>query len=271
LIAGIVLGVESLAPAATFPSATGSGFFTYDGSALTLDSITGLSQIFYSPTESTFSPLEDVAISATAELTGVTRIGASLVFTDGTFSITAGSDVLMTADIIDVELMPTSSHTANINPGLSMINLENVVVAQPSSGTSRFITDWLTAAQASGRGVIGLSLVNTNAGSLNPLVPPAGGNVVFSLEPTNEGAPGPHIVPADRDEDGDVDGIDFSVFASCFNQAGNPPRTLGCDEDSRTALDFDDDGDIDGIDFSKFAACFNGAGNPPRSEGCPQN
>jgi hypothetical protein len=78
-------------------------------------------------------------------------------------------------------------------------------------------------------------------------------------------------VPADRDSDGDVDGIDFSVFASCFNKAGNPPRTLGCDPDDQDALDFDDDGDIDGVDFSSFASCFNKAGNPPRTAGCPQN
>jgi len=30
--------------------------------------------------------------------------------------------------------------------------------------------------------------------------------------------------PADFDCDGDVDGIDFSFFASAFNKAGNPPR-----------------------------------------------
>ena len=33
---------------------------------------------------------------------------------------------------------------------------------------------------------------------------------------------------ADFDEDCDVDGIDFAVFASCYNKAGNPPRSLGC-------------------------------------------
>ena len=68
-----------------------------------------------------------------------------------------------------------------------------------------------------------------------------------------------------------MDGIDFSVFASCFNKAGNPPRTFGCDSDAQNAFDFDKDGDIDGVDFSKFASCFNKAGNPPRTIGCPQN
>jgi hypothetical protein len=38
----------------------------------------------------------------------------------------------------------------------------------------------------------------------------------------------PGVVRADFDEDGDVDGVDFATFASCFNKAGNPPRTLGC-------------------------------------------
>jgi hypothetical protein len=79
------------------------------------------------------------------------------------------------------------------------------------------------------------------------------------------------FVPADCDEDGDVDGVDFSVFASCFNKAGNPPRTLGCSAGQGNKLDFDDDGDVDGVDFSVFASCFNKAGNPPRTLGCPQN
>jgi len=78
-------------------------------------------------------------------------------------------------------------------------------------------------------------------------------------------------VPADTDGDYDVDGIDFSVFATCFNKAGNPPRTVGCSTQAAGRLDFDNDNDIDGIDFAVFASCFNKAGNPPRTLGCPQN
>jgi hypothetical protein len=70
--------------------------------------------------------------------------------------------------------------------------------------------------------------------------------------------------PVDRDQDGDVDGVDFAVFASCFNGAGKPPRSTGCSTEDAAAFDSDDDGDIDGVDFSEFATCFNGAGNPPR-------
>jgi hypothetical protein len=77
--------------------------------------------------------------------------------------------------------------------------------------------------------------------------------------------------PADRDCDNDVDGVDFSIFASCFNNAGNPPRTIGCDADDQDALDFDNDVDVDGVDFAVFAACFNKAGNPPRTTGCPSS
>ncbi len=69
----------------------------------------------------------------------------------------------------------------------------------------------------------------------------------------------------DCDSDGDVDGIDFAVFASCFNKAGNPPRTAGCSGFQAMKFDDDGDGDVDGIDFSVFASCFNKAGNPPRS------
>jgi hypothetical protein len=75
-------------------------------------------------------------------------------------------------------------------------------------------------------------------------------------------------VPADMDGDGDVDGLDFSVFASCYNGAGKPPRS-GCSAEQLNALDFDADTDVDGADFISFAACFNGAGKPPRLIGCP--
>jgi hypothetical protein len=70
---------------------------------------------------------------------------------------------------------------------------------------------------------------------------------------------------ADVDGDGDVDGVDFSTFASCFNKAGNFPRTAGCPVLSSVRLDFDHDRDIDGVDFGVFATCYNKAGNPPRT------
>jgi hypothetical protein len=85
-----------------------------------------------------------------------------------------------------------------------------------------------------------------------------------------QGPPGEEdiIVASDRDADFDVDGVDFSIFASCFNKAGNPPRTLGCTAADAEAFDADGDGDVDGVDFSRFASCFNKAGNPPRAAGC---
>jgi hypothetical protein len=97
------------------------------------------------------------------------------------------------------------------------------------------------------------------------------GFVWANVDHTTDFRPAFREFPSDNDVDGDVDGIDFSVFASCFNKAGNPPRTFGCNSDAQDAFDFDNDGDIDGIDFSSFASCFNKAGNPPRTFGCPQN
>jgi hypothetical protein len=76
-------------------------------------------------------------------------------------------------------------------------------------------------------------------------------------------------IPPDRDVDFDVDGVDFSKFASCYNKAGNPPRTIGCAPSDAAAFDTDCDNDVDGIDFAAFAACFNKAGNPPRTLNCP--
>jgi hypothetical protein len=71
-------------------------------------------------------------------------------------------------------------------------------------------------------------------------------------------------VDPDVDQDRDVDGVDFAKFATCFNKAGNPPRTLGCSAQTADAFDSDDDGDVDGVDFAVFANCFNKAGRPPR-------
>jgi hypothetical protein len=81
----------------------------------------------------------------------------------------------------------------------------------------------------------------------------------------------PPITDADTDCDDDVDTLDFALFASCFNKAGNPPRTLGCSPWAADQLDFDDDNDVDGVDFAQFAQCYNKADNPPRTLGCPHN
>jgi hypothetical protein len=64
---------------------------------------------------------------------------------------------------------------------------------------------------------------------------------------------------ADFDGDGDVDGADFGVFASCMN---GPGAALSAPPCSYARLDGDTD--VDGEDFGIFAACFNGSGNPPK-------
>jgi hypothetical protein len=60
----------------------------------------------------------------------------------------------------------------------------------------------------------------------------------------------------DFDGDGDVDGVDFGFFASCFNGTGNPYVSVECSVVDRNA-----DGSVDGADFGTFAGCFNGTGN----------
>jgi hypothetical protein len=70
-------------------------------------------------------------------------------------------------------------------------------------------------------------------------------------------APSCPVPAADTDGDLDVDGVDFGVFASCFNGAGNT-ISPGCE-----CLDGDGDFDVDGADFGIFSTCFNGADNPP--------
>jgi len=64
----------------------------------------------------------------------------------------------------------------------------------------------------------------------------------------------------DTDLDRDVDGIDNTVFSSCYNKSGNPPRANGCD---LFYMDYDFDGDVGGIDFTAFATNYGGGGVPP--------
>ena len=72
-------------------------------------------------------------------------------------------------------------------------------------------------------------------------------------------------IPQDFDSDGDVDGVDFGVFASCFNGAGKPPKiSSSCTIEQADASDSDNDGDVDGVDFGVFASCYNGSGKPPK-------
>lgn len=74
----------------------------------------------------------------------------------------------------------------------------------------------------------------------------------------------------DFDDDNDVDGTDFLVFAACFNGASRPPRPW-CSEP--WFADVDLDADVDGFDYLTFALCFNAAKHHPANMtpggGCP--
>ncbi|MBI4578372.1 MAG: hypothetical protein HY718_01625 [Planctomycetes bacterium] len=59
--------------------------------------------------------------------------------------------------------------------------------------------------------------------------------------------------PADLDGDGDVDGTDVLLFASCLSGAGIPP-VPDC-----ANRDFDQDSDVDQTDFSVLQQCLSGA------------
>ena len=72
---------------------------------------------------------------------------------------------------------------------------------------------------------------------------------------------------ADLDDDKDVDGGDFLIFAACFN--GSLRSALpGC---ANALADLDADGDVDGADFLSFATCFNGSLNKPLPACFPPN
>ena len=72
---------------------------------------------------------------------------------------------------------------------------------------------------------------------------------------------GPAEVPADLDDDGDVDLDDFGLFQPCVSGPGISPAP-GCED-----RDCDADRDVDQSDFGLFQRCFSGAGKPTNS-GC---
>jgi hypothetical protein len=182
LAVGCLLAFIPAVHASLFPVAIGSGSFSYNGTSLSLNS-TSVAMITYEDFTAAFMSWQDPVVGGTLAISGVTRIGSSNDFTDGAFTITAGGDVVLQADIINVTILPTATHTGNINPSAAVVNLANVQVSQPSAGSSRFVTDWLAASEGSGYGKLGFTLTNTAAGSIEPLVAPAGGPVNFQLEP----------------------------------------------------------------------------------------
>ena len=61
------------------------------------------------------------------------------------------------------------------------------------------------------------------------------------------------VVPADFDQDGDVDLSDFATFALCYGGAGMTTPPPSCDPGDFDKTDLDDDNDVDLSDFATFA------------------
>lgn len=75
------------------------------------------------------------------------------------------------------------------------------------------------------------------------------------------------VIPADFDDDGDVDGDDLLVFESCATgpDLAYDPFNLGScpltpDGSNRIEADFDSDGDVDQDDFAVYQKCYSGPG-----------
>jgi probable HAF family extracellular repeat protein len=66
----------------------------------------------------------------------------------------------------------------------------------------------------------------------------------------------PIIIPADLDDDGDVDIDDFGIFQNC-GSGPTVPATVEC-----APADFDDDGDVDQSDFGYYQKCCSGPDLP---------
>jgi len=185
VLLAVVCPISLQAQTVPFPTASGSGFFDYDGTSLTLTSMTKVTMAVYGPGQMAFMVTQDPIVTSVLQLSGVNQVGTSYAFSDGTATLTsAAGDVLLTADIVNTILSPTGADTGTINASQVAANLQNVIVSQPASGTSRFVTDWLNITNGSGLGALGLTLTNTNTegGSINPLLSPASGNALFTLQ-----------------------------------------------------------------------------------------
>jgi len=68
-----------------------------------------------------------------------------------------------------------------------------------------------------------------------------------------QGVPGP--IPADFDDDHDVDGEDLAFFEDCATGPAVGPLPPGCED-----ADFDEDQDVDQEDFGVFQRCLSGEG-----------
>ena len=88
--------------------------------------------------------------------------------------------------------------------------------------------------------------------------------VILNWPPGAPGFTGPYSM-IDYDRDGDIDGVDFGVFESCYNRTNRPYR---CYYGLGILADIDQDGDVDGADFAFFSSCFNGAGQRYRRDTC---
>lgn len=176
----------------TYPYNSGSGTFTFDGSTLTLNNC-AINLIMYSPSEFAMFSTTDPVVGAVLALSGVTQIGETYEFADGTFTLTVGTETLLWGDIIDTLVQPSSASTAGVNPTPGDINLVNVWIDEDAVGESRFVTDWISAVPStqsgSGCGILTLSLANTQTGedggsfSPSPMVGPMSGPASFFLEP----------------------------------------------------------------------------------------
>ena len=89
-----------------------------------------------------------------------------------------------------------------------------------------------------------------------------------TLVPPEDNRGGGHI-RFDYDEDGDVDGLDFSHFVTCYNKANNLSRCFNGYDLTKNGKrsDIDNDRDVDLVDFLAFANCYNGAEQKPRDCG----
>lgn len=64
-------------------------------------------------------------------------------------------------------------------------------------------------------------------------------------------------VPADFDNDGDLDGGDYARFEACMSGPSVPQGDPAC-----LPADLDEDGDVDQSDFGTFQVCYSGTGRP---------
>lgn len=167
--------------------------------------------------------------------------------------------------LIQLEVFDNSIKPDNLNPGNNGNKYAGLLVSNDSGGTVSNVclqTPSQGFCTLGGKVVVRDSVLNFAADGDSDGIPDLCDLCPMTISGSPVDGDGcPPSIPGDFDRDGDVDGDDLLVSASCRTGSGIPVANAAlC-----AKADFDHDQDVDQDDFGSFQRCYSGAsipGNP---------